>query len=89
MFRRVMTAAVLLAMTPFAACDAEGPSCCALRKFCTTCTTCSSDNNTMATKGDETACKRVVEQFKTNGQFCNVEDAPPKHAIDEFLLECQ
>jgi hypothetical protein len=43
----------------------------------------------MATMGDETACKVVVDRFKSMAQFCNPEDAPPKHTIDEFLLECQ
>jgi hypothetical protein len=89
MFRRVMAAAILMALTPFAACDADGPNCCALRKFCSTCTTCSSDKNIMAARGDEAACKQVVDMFKSMSQFCNPEDAPPKHTIDEFLLECQ
>src|SRR5204862_3647824 len=53
MFRRVMAGAVLMAMVPFAACEADGPNCCALRKFCSACTTCSSGNSLMAAKGDE------------------------------------
>jgi hypothetical protein len=84
-----MVAAVLMGLAPFAACEADGPNCCALRKFCTTCTTCSSDNSLMATKGDETLCKAVVDKFKSMPQFCNPEDAPPMHTIDEFLLECE
>jgi hypothetical protein len=83
-----MAAAVLMALTPFAACDADGPNCCALKRFCSVCTTCSTTNNAMATMGDEVACKKVVDMFKS-GQYCNPEDAPPKHTIDEFLLECQ
>jgi hypothetical protein len=89
MFRRLMAAAVLMGLAPFAACEADGPNCCALRKFCSACTTCSSDNSVMAVRGDETACKTVVERFKSGAQFCNPEDAPPKHTIDEFLLQCE
>jgi len=89
MFRRVMATAVLMALTPFAACDADGPNCCALKKFCSACTTCSSDKSAMATMGDESACKEVVDMFKSMGQYCNVDNAPPMHTIDEFLLECQ
>jgi hypothetical protein len=89
MLRRVMTAAVLAALLPLTACEADGPNCCALKKFCSACTTCSSDNNAMATRGDEVACKAAVEKFKAGGgQFCNPEDAPPRHTIEEFLLQC-
>jgi hypothetical protein len=89
MVRRVMAGAVLLALAAFAACENDGPNCCALRKFCSVCTTCSSDNSAMASKGDEVACKAMVEKFKSGGgQFCNPEDAEPRHRIDEFLLQC-
>jgi hypothetical protein len=90
MIRRLMGVVVLiLAATSFQGCELiEGPSCCALKKFCTTCTTCTGDNTAVANKGDEAACKVVVQRFRNENQFCNPEDKPPKHTIDEFVMQC-
>jgi hypothetical protein len=90
MNRLLITAALaLFALSPFTACQPDGPNCCALKKFCSTCTTCSSDNNVMSTMGDEAACKVVVDRFRSQMMFCNPENAEPHHTIDEFLQQCE
>ncbi|HXU82199.1 MAG TPA: hypothetical protein VN914_12430 [Polyangia bacterium] len=84
----VVLALALVALSPTTACEPEGPNCCALKKFCSTCTTCSSDFNAMAAMGDEAKCKVIVDRFRSEAMFCNPENADPKHTIDEFLLQC-
>jgi hypothetical protein len=90
--KRLLLALTLALVTasPFGACDViEGPDCCALKKFCMTCTTCSSDNSAMSAMGDEAMCKKIVDRFRTDKMFCNPENAPPTHTIDEFLRLCE
>ena len=90
--RRLLVGAVLILIcaAPFVGCElVEAPSCCALKRFCAACTTCSDKSRVAAAKGDETACKTVVDEFRNGNQFCHPNDDPPKHTIDEFVLECQ
>ena len=81
-------ALVLLSVGLFLGCEVEGPSCCALKSFCTACSTCTSDDLAAANKKDETACKAVVEKYRSMKQFCNPDDKPPQHTIEEFVLQC-
>jgi hypothetical protein len=90
MLRRLVGALILLSVVQLG-CEEllKGPDCCALKAFCTTCTTCTSDQKEAATKGDEAACTPWVQKFKNEKQFCNIDDKPPKHTIDEFVLQCE
>jgi len=86
----VAAALLLICAAPFLGCElVQGPSCCALKRFCSVCTTCSDKHTAAAAKGDETACKAQVDELRTGNQFCNPSDEPPKHTIDEFVRECE
>jgi hypothetical protein len=90
--RRLLVGAalILISAAPFVGCDVvEGPSCCALKRFCSVCTTCNDKTMGASARGDEAACKAVVEEFRKGNQFCHPNDDPPKHTIDEFVLECE
>jgi hypothetical protein len=93
MLRRLLPVAALTLLSGLLliGCEelAKGPDCCALKRFCTTCSTCTSVHVEAANKGEEATCSTWVEKFKAEKQFCNVNDAPPKHTIDEFVLQCE
>jgi len=90
MLRRLVVALILLSVGVLG-CEEilKGTDCCALQQFCTTCTTCTSDQIAAANKGDEAACTPWVTKFRNEKQFCNPEDKPPQHTIDEFVLQCE
>jgi hypothetical protein len=85
----VMLALVAMLPVAFTSCGDEGPSCCTLARFCSACTTCTTDQTITAARHDEVACKALVDKFSSMSQFCNPDDKPPKHTIEEFAMQCQ
>lgn len=85
---RTLTVMSLLLIVALAGCEKEGTQCCALKRFCDTCTTCESSEASIGSSGDETACQQVNDMFIDVGQYCHLGNATPRHSITEFIADC-
>jgi hypothetical protein len=87
-------AAALIALLLITSCGSKGGGasagreCCALKAFCSNCTTCDAVQISRGNGTDETACHSINQQFIANGQFCNSNNAPPMHSVAEYLSQC-
>lgn len=92
-FRTLLALSALLSLPAWLpACSSDdeegGTQCCALQRFCSSCSTCDTSERSIGDGGDETACKQINDGFIERGRYCHVGNDPPRHDIEEFVAAC-
>lgn len=61
-------------------------SCCALARYCESCSYCTALERSIAASGDESACRPIIADFIDDGRYCSPSDR--SLPTFRFLAEC-